>query len=270
MQHWLFKSHIRTTKLVGYKSGGTVVGTNESEKQLLLKPLGVFSMFYTPMLVGHHTLVNRMTGFRATETIRSGRRADRFCFVGGSDRRIGSLCPEVSGYDVSSWRIERRPGVVSRSLPHLQQRVDSGHFAARKEPHTRLDAAQLYWMGNGRYGVSGLGATELLLVADPPDWVCHNRTKRRDLVFGLPWLADQDSRAQIRGRGGIQKTHPVFLWALCWRVRGRRFLGHSRCIRGCDALQCAEAGIPQLLADRRRARLPLDRFSVPPFDKREA
>jgi hypothetical protein len=78
MQRWLFKSHKRTTKLVGYKSGGTVVGTNESEKQLLLKPLGVFSMFYTPMLVGHHTLVNRMTGFRATETIRSGRRAVAF------------------------------------------------------------------------------------------------------------------------------------------------------------------------------------------------
>lgn len=72
-RYWI-KPHLWTSSILGYKTGGTVAGTDGTIRPAQLRPLGVFSLAYVPMLIGVHLLPNAMTGFRASDSLGHHRR----------------------------------------------------------------------------------------------------------------------------------------------------------------------------------------------------
>jgi len=231
---WWIKPHTWATSLVGYKAGGTVVGARGIERQLLLKPLGVFSMVYTPMLVGNHLLANAMTGFRAIETLGKNKRKVVWTTLAGL--AVGTL---VFGwrfleatYQVGALNVDQE---WYREVYHIYNNALIRDILLRERSlYAGLDNHQLYGMGDGRDGISRLHAAVVLLVAHPSDRLHHNGAGQWHLVFGLSRMADQGTRSQVcRGRG-IQKTDPSVCRIVCRRIRRSRFLVGHRGARRAD------------------------------------
>lgn len=94
LQRYSFKPHLWSASIVGYKSGGTVTGLGGVAKPALLKPMGIFSMMYIPILIGVHAMPQALTGFRVSDSL--GRRRRMVARL--------SLAALILGTVVFAWR----------------------------------------------------------------------------------------------------------------------------------------------------------------------
>jgi hypothetical protein len=72
-RHWI-RPHKWASKMVGFKSGGTVPGFDGLPRPAQLMPMGVFSLIYEGMLIGNHAMPQALTGFRVSDSLGQNRR----------------------------------------------------------------------------------------------------------------------------------------------------------------------------------------------------